>query len=188
MNHHMPLTFDGWERIRDYGQQVLDECHWRGDERIMPMHPYFRPQFNDVRHILLEIGLEMDSWLIFARPSQHTQILHSDCAGGERALCALNVPIVGGVGSRMEWFADRPMTMVRAADGYSARYYVPESDGDAEPIETAFFTEGPMLVDVYNPHRVVSGDKARAVVSVRFFRNPSFNQVRRIARQRLPIE
>jgi hypothetical protein len=195
MNHHMPLIFEGQERIRAYGQRALLANRWSMQERMVPMPDPGSVEFEDARQIIASIGLEMVSWVIFARPPRNTQVLHSDCAVGPdaRARSALNVPVVGGAGSRMEWFTDRPMVMVRSGYGTeasprTARYYVPEENQKDDPVETAHFTEDPMLVDVYHPHRVVSGKTPRAIVSIRFANNPSFDEIRSAVRQRKPVE
>lgn len=194
MKYHMPFTFPGWERIRRYGQQALLANRWVMQERMVPMHADTSAEFADVKEMLRPYGLEAESWVIFARPGRNTQVLHSDCAAGPdaRAQCALNVPVVGGPGSRMEWFADRPMVIVKSNYGRDnalvARYYVPAEKSADEPIETAHFGEEPILVNVYNPHRVVSAKEPRAIVSIRFAGNPSLDEVRLAISQRHPVE
>lgn len=191
MKFHMPFTFEGWVRLKQLGQAACLQNRWSMQERMIPMPKPGTPDFEEAKVLLLQAtGLEMVGWVIFARPPRNTQVLHSDCAVGqaeERALCALNVPVCGGPGSRMEWYDDRSMQMVRDAYGdasapKTARYFVPTSPLPKEelPLETAYFDEEPLLVNTYLPHRVVSANNRRAVVSIRFAGNPSFEAVRNL--------
>lgn len=196
MNHHMVLAFEGWMSILEYGRLACLIHRWRGEERMIPMPSPGGAAFEEAKAIVLRAtGLEMGGWVVFARPPEHTQVLHSDCALGPaaRAMCGLNIPIIGGPGSVMEWYADRLMKMITNAYGTpesprTARYFVPAEKVTDAPVEVCDFSEAPVLVDTYLPHRVISGPTRRAVVSIRFVGNPSFDEVRLSTCQRKPIE
>jgi hypothetical protein len=198
MNCHMPFAFEGWERVRTYGQLACFLYKWAKDSRMIPMPIETGPEFEDAKQLVLRAtGLELAGWVIFARSGWHTQLIHSDCTLGPpgRNKAALNVPIIGGPGSRMEWFSDRQMTMLTSVYGTDkvprvARYFVPaeEAKQEEEPMEVCHFTEAPVLVDTYHPHRVIAGPEARAVVSMRFVGNPSVDDIRLAISQRSPVE
>jgi hypothetical protein len=193
VTHYLPFTFEGWQTIRDFGQERI--AQWDLKPRMIPMPAPGTEPFEEAKHLLALLGLDFAGWVIFARPANHVQVIHSDCAVGPedvRALCALNVPIVGGPGSLMEWYAEQPMRLIKDKYGppekpVISRYWVPEAPVPDNKVEDVIFGEEPMLVDTYHPHRVIAADAARAVVSMRFVGNPSFAQVRDVL-QRRPVE
>lgn len=187
MNCHLPVSFVGMETIRQRGATACKLAKWTVQERMIPMPGTDTLDFAEAKAIVYELtGLEMGGWVIFARGPRHAQVLHSDCALGpaDRAMCGLNVPVIGGPGSVMEWYSDRPMKMISNVYGTpesprTARYYVPDGrvTKEEKPIDRCMFTDRPVLVDTYHPHRVISGSSRRAVVSIRFVGNPSFKDV-----------
>lgn len=184
MKHAQSCVFDGWEEVRKEGLKALIECGWTGTSKMLPMPPLGSPPFRYASSLLEKHGLKLGAWVIFARPRFNTQGIHADKMfdSVSRLNCAINIPIVGGPGSKMEWFETSALQLVTTSHTTKGKsvegtFYKPIGH-IYNVIDAVTFSDKPMLIDTHTPHRTISADSNRAVVSMRLVGNPTFEDVK----------
>lgn len=175
MKLHEPIELKTWSLIKDEAMALLnDQCWDYRSERLfrMPMSGF---TFDEVNKELSEKGMpRIGMWTIFARGAGRAQSIHCDAFSlTERVDSGLVVPVLGVIGSKMQWFSEDGLTMhtISNPDGKSTLFRCVASKPPTVIEEIEVTT--PILARLCVPHRAVaSAFTPRAVVSIKLQGNP----------------
>jgi hypothetical protein len=115
----------------------------------------------------------------FARPAKNQQVIHVD--GTKSITCAsLNIPLMGCKNSLMEWFSGDYILVTKNYTDPSGQivYYQTVNWNSEFTVTNSLELTESHIVRVDVPHRTTANDTdLRAVLCLRFYGNPSWNQI-----------
>lgn len=120
--------------------------------------------------------------ILFHRPGNFPQALHIDCNNDDPPQlmnCAVNIPILNCEDSYMEWYSGDYTTAVNSAvgpDGKTRKFIELEWQGEPQLLDRTIIDQ-PTLVRVNQPHKVSVVNRTRSLITLRFFDNPTFEEV-----------
>ncbi len=132
------------------------------------------------------------SCILFSRPAGAEQEIHVDCSSSDQIElinCAINIPIENCHDSHMVWYDGNYNCSTKeylGKDNVKRKYVTLDWQGPPVELERTII-DAPTLVKVSAPHKVTTTDKHRKLLTFRFNRNPSYEEISLLFKKNLLI-